>query len=556
MNNFQEGVGSWRSSRRRLARDFHRRGYASRRTPGWRTPDLAAPATDASREWAGKLLFVLALGVFLWMGLFNLGQALLEMHPFRQTQTAITAYWMQREGFSLAYPTPVLGAPWSIPFEFPLFQFLVAWIARLTGAPLDPVGRAVSLVATLAVCLPLYRSLRLLGVERGAAHYANALYLTAPVYLFWSGTFMIEGLALLLAMSAGYYLLKMYRLGVTARDLVLFGAFLTLALLQKITTGAFPAFVGLTAFAWRALGTMRHGLNLRSPVVRGALLVGAVGGLALVVGYGWVMYTDAVKVRNEFGRFLASNSPTLSGWNYGTLGQRFSKAFLVDVVLHRIVLPSTALGLGVLVLGLLFLRWSDASVKKVAALGLLLFVLPMAVLTNLHFVHDYYQTANLVFLVAAVAVAVYATSGLLVRWHPAAAPLAMAVFVAGNLLFFHGMYYPWKATILGPGNSRTLKLAEFLRNHTPADRPLLILGYDWSSELPYYAQRKALAVPPWTRMEMDAIQSTERFLPTAPSAVVSCPEENVDALRAAIAARFPQSEVVTVDDCRIYLPRP
>jgi hypothetical protein len=45
-------------------------------------------------------------------------QAPLDWYAFRQTQTALTAYWFMQEGFKLAYETPVGGRPWSIPFEF------------------------------------------------------------------------------------------------------------------------------------------------------------------------------------------------------------------------------------------------------------------------------------------------------------------------------------------------------------------------------------------------------------------------------------------------------
>src|SRR6266851_10032050 len=39
---------------------------------------------------------------------------LLGMHAWRQSQTAITSYWMLRGSPWLAYETPVLGPPWSI----------------------------------------------------------------------------------------------------------------------------------------------------------------------------------------------------------------------------------------------------------------------------------------------------------------------------------------------------------------------------------------------------------------------------------------------------------
>lgn len=504
-----------------------------------------------ARERAGLALFLAAAAAFLAVGLFNVGQPLLEQHGFRQTQSALTAYWLRANGFAFAYETPVVGAPWSIPFEFPLYQALVAALSALTGWGIDPVGRVVNLLASLAACLPLHRSLRLLGVERGAAWYAGALYLTAPTYLFWSGAFMIEGLALLFTLAACYWLLKMYLRGVTRRDLLLFTLALLLGLLQKVTTAALPPLVGLAAFGLRWLQGLRHGTPLRSPETRDLARVAAAAAVAFVLAYAWVKYTDAVKAGNTFGQFLTSGA--LASWNYGTLEQRFGKPFLVDVLARRIVAPSSGWGLALPAFAVLFLARTPRPYKVAAALGLLLFALPMAVFTNLHFVHDYYQTANLVFFLAAVGVAVYAAGALLPGRLALAAPLLMAALVAANLQFFHRLYYPQKSARITVETSRTLRLAAFLKTHTPADRPVLVLGLDWSSEVPYYAERKALAVPPWTKLELDAIRAPERFLPALPAAVVSCPAANADELRAAIEARFPGSRAASVDDCRIYL---
>src|SRR5688572_368259 len=56
---------------------------------------------------------------------------------FRETQTALSARSILEQGFSLAYETPVLGAPWSIPFEFPTYQAITALVVKTAGLPLD-----------------------------------------------------------------------------------------------------------------------------------------------------------------------------------------------------------------------------------------------------------------------------------------------------------------------------------------------------------------------------------------------------------------------------------
>ena len=93
---------------------------------------------------------VVFAGVF-WFG--RLDQPLIDRHEFRQTQTALSALFMQ-PGFEglLNYQTPVVGAPWSIPFEFPLFQWITHQLAHLSGLNLSSSGRLISVLFGLG-CL-------------------------------------------------------------------------------------------------------------------------------------------------------------------------------------------------------------------------------------------------------------------------------------------------------------------------------------------------------------------------------------------------------------------
>ena len=104
------------------------------RTHG-RSPSVAPRDRRLDPKVLGALVLIAAipLGVFLVDPL----QPLLEHHSFRQTQTALTSFWMLHGGGFFAYLTPVLGAPWTVPMEFPLFQAIVAFVVRVGGLPLD-----------------------------------------------------------------------------------------------------------------------------------------------------------------------------------------------------------------------------------------------------------------------------------------------------------------------------------------------------------------------------------------------------------------------------------
>src|SRR5262245_3990911 len=97
----------------------------------------------AARRWSDHWALALALLVAafsLSIAVYYSGQPLLEYESFRQTQTALTVYWMIHDAWRFDYETPVLGYPWSVPFEFPIYQSLVALISSSLGVSIDRVG--------------------------------------------------------------------------------------------------------------------------------------------------------------------------------------------------------------------------------------------------------------------------------------------------------------------------------------------------------------------------------------------------------------------------------
>src|SRR5690349_3116714 len=99
------------------------------------------------QRFAIKWLIILMFAVTLVWAVYTAALGWnngLSIHNFRQTQTAITSYYMIRGGPFLKYETPVFGVPWSIPFEFPLYQWIVAKASVSFDLSLESAGRAVS----------------------------------------------------------------------------------------------------------------------------------------------------------------------------------------------------------------------------------------------------------------------------------------------------------------------------------------------------------------------------------------------------------------------------
>ena len=160
------------------------------------------PTTFRSGERLFAVLLLCGLTAFaLWGIAGGWRNRSLPGNAFRQTQTAITALFVQREhNFSLAYPTPVLGKPWSVPFEFPLYQWTVAVVSDTTGLGLIKCGRLVSAVCFFLGLPALWLLLGRMGLPWVRRAVAMGMVLTCPLLIFYARAFLIETMALMFAL--------------------------------------------------------------------------------------------------------------------------------------------------------------------------------------------------------------------------------------------------------------------------------------------------------------------------------------------------------------------
>lgn len=81
-------------------------------------PQVSAPAPTRRYKGATFALLIIALNVHVLVATHNFTLGNLAGHEFRQTQTALSILFIQKEGdFSLAYTTALLGAPKFISIE-------------------------------------------------------------------------------------------------------------------------------------------------------------------------------------------------------------------------------------------------------------------------------------------------------------------------------------------------------------------------------------------------------------------------------------------------------
>jgi hypothetical protein len=152
------------------------------------------------------------------------------------------------------------------------------------------------------------------------------------------------------------------------------------------------------------------------------------------------------------------------------------------------------------------------------------------IFTNLHVIHDYYQVANLAFLLVALALIV---GGYMRERYPSMAITSMVTLclVASNVYAFSQSY--GYVTSRAPAEQDRLaytayKVGLFLREQTQSGTGLTVFGQEYSSEIPFHSQRKAMVVPPWFKDYQDLWERPQKYLgDVALSAVVVCPEGGV-----------------------------
>lgn len=490
-------------------------------------------------------LFLISLLIICYLNLFNVSQPLLEEHSFRQTQTALTAYYLKLNGFKINYETPVVGEPWSIPFEFPIYQYIVAIISKITNIQLSIVGRLVNLFFIIFCTVPIYYSMRLLEVNRSAIHFSLILFLTSPVYLFWAGTFMIEGCALFMTLSFLYFNIKIIinrNCGNIA--FIMLSIFILIGALQKITT-IIPVILYMAPLTFYIIIRNSSKINNFKVFLK---YIAAIS-LPIIVAIFWTYYTDLVKSENLIGIKLTSNALTL--WNFGTLNQRFGSELWDDVILYRTIWNSSFSFLGILSISYVLFYLNNIKVKIIICSLLTLFFLHFLIFTNLHIVHNYYQTSNVVYLSLALGISLYY---LTVNFFGAKSfflPIIILVFILSNLYNYKKVYYEKKLNDFK--DHRTIILGDYINKNTN-ERSIVIWigGYDWSSEVAYYSERKSLTVPAWSNYEFEAIKYPEKFLTTKPAAYVLCPSPQFLSLNKEMLNTYPTLKPYLISGCNVY----
>lgn len=429
----------------------------------------------------GMLLLLVVVSLHAWCASRGWTIAGMQGQEFRQAQTAITIDAMKRDGFRLDYATPVLGKPWSIPMEFPLYQWLAARLSMATGLSTVMAGRWVSLMGFYLSLPALLLVLRAAGLGWGSASCALLPVLASPVYLFYSRTVLIESLAFA---CAAWFLACALQYQCRGRRGWLAGAWAAgaVTVLVKVTTWAafFVPWALVVIWAWWQAETGRA--KATWPAVRRLAVVTLP---ILAVAEWWIWMADRIKEQNPLAHFLLSRN--LIAFNFGPFGQRFSGEFWERLFFHWTHGIMPWWGLLALLAGWLLVakRWRLLVVAALAG-----FLAVQLVFANLYFIHDYYHYANSSFLALAAGLIVcglWAASG----WRRWLGVALLPALLAGQAHAYWSYFYVLQTRlVLGDTG-----LTQAIRDLTEPGDVLVVQGDDWNAMIPFYVQRRALMIP-------------------------------------------------------------
>jgi len=403
-------------------------------------------------------------------------------YSFRQTQTAFVIQKYATDGIDLlSTPLPLFGRSSNVPMEFPLFQALGAFLMH-TGLDSDVASRLLGLVSFQVSGL-LLALILLRWHGRMVALIAIALFEFLPFGLSWGAASLIDFFSVALALAMVYFLDRWFSGGSTV-TLLAGSLAAVLAFLVKATTA--PSW-SLLLLASAAMVIHRIGWRV---CLKRLLLGFALGpGLGLVAATIWTAYADSIKKQNPLTGFLTSSA--LSDWNFGTLAERMDPRVYLTIV-DGVIVHIAGPGMLALWLGVLAAKFLPSRTQRLSTWGwLLVSISGPLIFLNLYLIHTYYLIAIYPALVTMMAIGIVWVARLLTgrRW-----PRIVAVVVGVVAVVAATLVSPEARTdIAGLFHGDPVPTSSIgIRDFTPRNSRIIMIGCDWDPTVLYYAQREGV----------------------------------------------------------------
>ena len=455
------------------------------KTPAWYQKRFALKRLQPS-TLALNLIVLSAI-----VRLRNLDSPISGSYTFRTTQTAWGIRSVLRNSWSpFSVETPVLGSPWKIPFEFPLYQITAGLFARVLSLSVESSGRLVSIIFFSGAAAIFYKICRHF-LEPSVSLLILGIFLFNAHNLEYGSAVLIEYCALFFALGSFLALLKYFESGKSWYfvPFVLLGS---LCALVKVTTSIIWLLVGVLALA-----------VIRQATYRSTLKVLTISVIAHVPSIWWTRWADNQKSSSVRTQWLTSRN--LGTWNFGTLRQRIFY-FEWDRALVKEFLPSV-IGMVSVLVGLLVFGLAFTATRRPILGWLFLFVSGPVIFTNLYFVHDYYWTAVLPALMLVIGLSVHAVSEA-VKPYLRTKTFSFSLFRTGIVLallcasWFSDYGSRHLDVFAKPGDydfrendNRVSSAVNLLQKYTEPTDQIIVVGADWNPRILYFSDRRGLMVP-------------------------------------------------------------
>lgn len=435
------------------------------------------------RLFTGVFLALLAAHVALVF--YRLQMPFLAGHEFRQTQTGLITYYIDKENnFSPFYEQPILGKPWvGFVLEFPLYEWSVVGLSRATGWEHFVAARVISIACFYLMLPALYSLLGRFGLARARRLLVLAPVLACPVYIFYTRAFLIDAMAFMFsAWFAAAFVRAMDRRSYGWLAAAAFAG--SAAALVKSFIFAIWLWPTAAYGAWLLAQDLRPWRGWRPPLRTIAWGLGTV-----VVPLGllqvWLAVTDPLKEAHASAWVFTSKNLSQGNWGLFRFGQLFSRSLWAELlgrwgeaIMHPWLL------LALLAAGLVALPAARAKVAGLAGL----FLLAQALFPFAYAGQDYYYYSCAVFAVGALGF-------LLLGLWDSRAPrwifcLALMGVIGAEVKAYWDNYRPLQAFVA----YGRLDFTENLKTMAPPDSVIVIAGHDWAPIIPYYTERRSLMI--------------------------------------------------------------
>lgn len=479
-------------------------------------------------EKSFRWILVFIVGMSLIPRIINLDQSLLDIQPFRQTQTAITIWMFLKEGVDLFnYQTPIFGPPFYAPFEFPLYQYCAYLIYRIGFADIEVAARITTIVFYVLTCWMLIKLTNLIFNSKKITFLALVHFCFTPFSMNWSRAVTIEYCALFFCLLMLYYFIRLRSSNSLKFPHFFFGALLAcLAYSIKLTT-AYPYVIILLLLLFSDLiGHLKSTDKTSSlfqyfhkfwPLITKGILFII---LPFFVMYLWVRHTDLLKMESAFSYVTTSSS--LKNWNFGTWDDKLSWNNWM-VIFNRInnsLLPFV-LAIPVIVY---FTKESGQHFRKYVFLLLLLPLVTIATFFNLYYQHDYYLAALMPFFSILFALSILAfVEFLWVPFFRKNYKIYTLFMAAGLVLQFYTFvnddsnkeYCRYLNSTNQQSDYEQYVLGQAIAKTTKPDELVIVTDFEWSSEVLYSAKRKGLMWTAGNELEINRFRSDLHKTPYA-----------------------------------------